>query len=193
MNTTVKTVVWATCFVAMGVAVLLASPNRAEGQLARPFTHGPTIQFFRIYFTEIVDADTGETETDQNFSVLAAGAGYSFNFNFAPGSDGTVRWFTIGIPLFLSIDGSKRLTFAAGLTVGTFNNLLSIGLSYNLFDVRGEGMEDGGLAGGEEFPFPLAVLVNFGFNLGGGDPAPPSTPSAGPGEEVSPPNYWDPF
>ena len=174
----------------VAVTSLAPSVAQAEGGAAQSFSHGPSIPLIKINLEEVVDED-GKSETDATAEALAAGAGYSFNFNFLPNTKGDIRWLSLGVPVFLSTeDGLENVTVATGLTVGTFNNLFSLGVTYDLVKVE-EGPGDSGLFLGPETT-NLSILVNVGFNFGSGTDtkkhALPQSQKAPP-----PPNYFSPF
>lgn len=172
---------------AMVASLTLAGMRSAEADTAKAefFTHGPSIPLFRIYF-EKQQSVTGESVTDAKFSLLQAGAGYAFSFNLRPSADKTIRWFTISVPTFVSYNGdTKAFQLSTGLSMGTYNNLIGIGVNYNLFNVV-DGPNDTGLFLDNGIG-DLSILVNFSLNLGGGKPG--LTSAGPPGSKSPPPNY----
>lgn len=158
----------------LAAVLLMASP--AAAQVASHFSHGPSIPFFTVEFDSAGDATSG---------MLSAGAGYSFNLNYLPSADGAWRYMTIGVPVFLSVP-SGDLNLAAGLTLGTLNNLVAVGAAVDLARV-GDGPDSGVLVG-DVSKENLKVLVAFGFNFGSGSP-PPGARLVAAAPAQPPPNY----
>lgn len=172
---------WASRAVMIFLVCLLPVDSKA-GNLAASFSHGPTLPFFTVSF------DSVGVHDGVHGGWLNQGAGYSFNWNFAPTETGAVRMLTVGVPVFANFNGGDPSTFsfAVGATLGTFNNLVSIGPAVRVINVAPGREPDGVFANGftREDVF---MLVSFGLNLGGGTPAPRSKLSLRAAAPESPP------
>jgi hypothetical protein len=165
---------------ALAVLAVLFLGTPALAQQAAPFSHGLTVPMFSIRFDE---NDKGHA----NF--LTEGAGYSFNFNMLPSDDGLWRRLTIGLPVFLQIPEQDNFSVSAGATIGTFNNLISIGCAIDLADLNPTG-EDSGLFTGEFTKQNVAILMALNFNFGTGTATKvPSYVKFREAEPTPPPNY----
>lgn len=164
------------------VAALILVPGLAFGQLASSFSHGPTIPMYSVRFDAAGAAHS---------SFLSEGAGYSFNANFAPSQDGKWRYFTIGLPIFMQVPQEDGLSFSAGLTFGTFNNLISAGVALDMADL-GPG-EESGLLVGKFTKENVALLVGFNLNFGSGSKPEGYQAKLGFGSSspIPPPGYFD--
>lgn len=152
--------------VAVGSLAVLALALPAHAQnLATPFSHGPTLPVYTINWDK-----AGTMYSD----FLAAGAGYSFNFNRMPNESGTVRMLTIAMPIFFNVTGNGEAPattrFYAGLTIGTFNNLLSFGPALKLMEAQ-EGAQPAGVFDSGLKKENVALLLSFSLNFGSGTPA----------------------
>lgn len=164
-------------FVCALVAALLAfAAGPAMGQLASPFSHGPTLPLYAINFDSTGNAFS---------SFMAAGAGYTFNRNFLPGLDGRVRWLTVGLTSFFKVPPNAGLSFALGPHVGTYNDLLSIGA---VFDMANLGPEQSGLLVGDFGKENVKLLLSFNLNFGFGSPGTEKGSRSAP--PTPPPNYY---
>lgn len=148
------------------VAFLLLAPPAKAANIASDWSWGPTMPMFTVRFDSI-----GE-HGGVHGGVLNAGAGVTLNRNFLPNADGSVKQLTLGLPIFASFTGGDPSTFslAAGATLGTFNNLVSLGAAVKFFDVA-PGRLPAGLIDGLDRT-DVIVLISFGLNLGGGEPRP---------------------
>jgi len=146
---------WACLRAGMALVALCMAATVDAQNTAPNFSHGPTIQFFAVDFDSTGDAES---------SMLTAGAGYSFNFNFFPSLDGTIRHLTLGVPVFMQIPANGEFAYSLGVTLGTFNNLLSIGAVAELVDTD----TDTGLLLGDFSRSNVRLVFSVGFNLGGG-------------------------
>jgi hypothetical protein len=128
------------------------------------FTHGPSIQAFRVSR----ERDAAGTLQDWRATILSAGAGYSFNFHPLCSSGCDTSWVTVGIPAYVSyVSSPNRFTLAPAISIGTLNNLFSIALGYALFDLA-EGRESRGLLLGKLDQSLFYYTINVGFNFGAG-------------------------
>lgn len=152
--------------IALALAVLLIAVTASAQNQAPVFSSGPTIPLTKIAFKE----DTQKWES----SLLSAGAGYSFNFNFFPNWDGSIRRFTLGIPLFVNIPAQSQFNLAAGLTAGAINNLLSAGAYVDLVSTESQT----GVLLGDFKKSNFGLLFSLGFNFGSGTPPAPETVNA---------------
>lgn len=143
------------------VVALLLAPLSSYAQNTAPlFSHGPTIPFV------LVEKDSTNTWTS---NMLAAGAGYSLNINVLSNLDGTVKWLTIGIPQFVQLPQGGQFFYGSGLTLGTFNNLVSFGAIVPFVDtVSQRGAFLGSVRGSD-----VKLVFSFGFNFGSGQSLPP--------------------
>jgi len=120
----------ATLLVVTLLALTFASTASAQQADTPFFSSGPTIQTFKIYRERSATGDS-----DWTVGVLSAGAGYSFNFNI--GCPCKVAWFTVGIPVYLAYTSStQNFNFGPAISVGTYNNLISLALGYSMFDIE---------------------------------------------------------
>jgi len=148
------------------------------------FSHGPSIQAFRIGREK-----SSVGLQDWNAKVLTAGAGYSFNFNVLCKSGCQTAWLTVGIPLYLSYVTSKEqntFSFSPALSIGTFNNLVSLAIGYSAFDFASDRESLGWMIGRTDRALMFYTL-NFGFNLGSGQKA---TTQLAPGTPEKPPTNF---
>jgi hypothetical protein len=151
-----KWVVGGIIALALGIVFLVTTTKSAQAQNIAPgFSHGPTIPLYVVSFDS-----TGKSVA----SMLAAGAGYSM----IPTFDGTINRFTIGVPFFVSLPEQGDFAFRTGLTLGTFNNLISFGAAIDLVNT---GNDTGALVGSFHKQ-NVVLLFNVGFNIGGGTPSP---------------------
>jgi len=134
-------------------AIVATSANAQN--LAPDFSHGPTVPFFVVEFDSTGDAQS---------NMLSAGAGYSFNWNLFPSAGGTVRHLTLGVPLFVQLPTNGEFVYSVGLTAGTFNNLLSVGVVAELVNTE----SNTGALLGDWNRENLKLVFALGFNLGGG-------------------------
>jgi hypothetical protein len=170
------------CLGTSSIALAQQAPNTTP-----LFSSGPTIQAFKIY-----QPRTASGTEDWTVGVLAAGAGYSFNFNVLCPCQ--TSWLTVGLPIYLSYASqTQNFTFGPALSVGTFNNLISLAVGYSMFDIE-QNLPSLGWALGK-FDKSLAFYtINLGFNLGSGSPpaggggtgTPPTPAPAGPPPAQSP-------
>lgn len=144
----------------LAVLLVFAFVGTAGAQTASQWSFGPALPFYTIGWDS-----TGDARTE----FFGAGAGVSFDRNFFPTMDGSLRMLTVGIPLFVSAVDTDHLNLAAGLTFGTFNNLIAVGVAVNLASVV-DGPGDSGLFvdPGAFAKQDVKILFSFGFNIGGG-------------------------
>ena len=136
-------------------AAIMAGP--ASAQFASKFSWGPTVPMFKISLEDSLDGDRGE--------FLAAGAGVFFAGNLAPTADGRWRMVTFAMPVFVNYQDGFGLD--AGLTIGTLNNLFSIGVAASL-------LKDGTAVGSVFTRENTYVLISASLNFGGGSPGLPA-------------------
>lgn len=154
-------------FVACLLVLALAAPVAA--QEASSWSFGPSLPFYAVEWDSAGDARS---------SFMDAGVGVAFMRNFFPTWDGSLRMLSVGVPLFVSAVDADNLRVAAGLTVGTFNNLVSVGVAFDVANIV-DGPGDTGAFVGDFGKENVRLLLSFGFNIGGGTPTPaPSGASA---------------
>jgi len=187
------------------LALLVAGSKVAQADsLDVPsFSHGPSIQAFTVKRARAVDG----TLSDWTPTFLASGAGYSFNFNVLGSTSNAGKvcpcktaYLTIAIPVYVSYapkDGALNVSTA--LTLGTANNLFSVGLGYGLIDTLNDRRSYGLLIGRTDASL-LFVTINVGFNFGGGSSPggggsaiPAAAPAAGTPPPAMPANFFRPL
>lgn len=139
---------------------LMVMPVKAQN-LPSFFSSGPTLPFYTVTWDDSGSATSG---------LLNAGAGYSLNFNFMPSESGQYRMLNIGIPIFLNVPSGDVMNLSAGLTLGTLNNFVAVGVAGDLVHA-GPG-PDTGLMIGDFSKQNIRLLLSFGFNVGSGTPNP---------------------
>lgn len=140
------------------VAALAVLAVPAQAQFAKNFTWGPTLPLFKIPLDTL--------GSDPTF--LDAGAGVKAMLNVAPTQDGRWRMVTFGLPIFVNY--SNGLGLDAGLTIGTFNDLLSFGVASILLRADDGGGPSTGLLTGDGFTRQntyLIVSASLNFGAGG--------------------------
>jgi hypothetical protein len=153
---------------------------------ATTFSHGPTIPVYVVAFDSAGTAGT---------SMLTAGAGYGLNWNLFPTWDGRYRRLTIGLPMYVNLPEAGAFRFSLGGTIGTLNNLLSMGVAVDMVNTTGEDGDSGtGALLGDFSKANIRFVFGLNFNLGsGGSPDPSYVASASKaGQPVAsnpPPNY----
>jgi hypothetical protein len=170
-------------FLCLLVGCTLGGPALAQSKVPM-FSHGPSIQAFKIHRQRNVDG----VLTDWRVDILASGAGYSFTFH--PLCPCDTSWFAIGLPLYASYTSANdgvpgRFNVSPALSLGTLNNIFSLAAGYAFFEIRDDS-HDYGLLIGETDRSLFFWTINLGFNLGSGQqepatagPQPPSEPPAG--------------
>lgn len=127
--------------------------------------------------------------------MLSAGAGYALNFNFFPNWDGSVRRMTVGVPLYINLPEAGAFRFSVGGTVGTLNNLLSMGVAVDMVNTTGDDGDPGtGALLGNFSKENVRFVFGINFNMGSGAPPDPVAQNAlrkagSPVSAKNPPNY----
>ena len=170
--------------VAAALLMALVAPTSAQNQ-ATTFSHGPTVPVWTVGFDSTGAATTG---------MLNAGAGYALSWNMFPTWDGRWRRLTVSVPFYVAIPEQGEFAYRTGLTLGTLNNLLSMGAVLDMVRSEGEGQKGTGALLGNVHKSNLSFVFSFGINFGsGGAPDPSYIASASKaGQPVatnSPPNY----
>jgi len=142
---------------------MLALPAVADNH-ATTFSHGPTMPVWTVGFDSTGAAETG---------MLNAGAGYSLNYNLFPTWDGGYRRLTIGVPFYVAIPKTGEFAYRLGLTLGTLNNMLSMGAVLDMVRTDGNGGPGTGVLLGDISKENLSFVFSFALNMGtGGAPTP---------------------
>jgi len=141
--------------VALALLSILGDAARAQNE-ASDWTVAATLPMFATRF------DDARTTT-----AFAAGAGFSFARHFKPSSDGRVRWLTLAAPVFARLDQAAptEAALAGGLTIGTYNGLISVGVAGDLLSAGGRGLLRGRFAARDAM-----ALVALNLNMGAGEP-----------------------
>ncbi len=158
---------------ACAVAAGPVTGSAQERNLVPFFSHGPTIAAMKLT-RDRAAADPNDWQVE----LLTAGAGYGFNFHVFCKQGCETSWLTLAINAYASYDSTnENVNISPALSVGTFNNLFSLGIGYALFDQR-KGVPDKGLLIGEFDKTLWFWSVNFGFSFGGGKPPAEAAPGA---------------
>jgi hypothetical protein len=155
--------------VAAAILATIVAPASADNH-ATTFSHGPTMPVWTVGFDSTGAARTG---------MLNAGAGYSLNYNLFPTWDGGYRRLTIGVPFYVVIPETGQFAYRLGLTLGTLNNMLSMGAVLDMVRTDGQGGPGTGALLGDISKQNLAFVFSFSLNMGSGGTPDPATQKAG--------------